>query len=78
MGGLGWKNPNPSLGTFCYSHRAMSIVVSNSTWFETLVSSPIYLNQSLQKLHIYIKFEGCKHTQILHEDVEYVVYAKIG
>ena len=42
--------------------------------------SPVttYLNQSLQILHIYIKIEGCKHTQILHEDVEYVVYAKIG
>ena len=42
--------------------------------------SPVttYLNQSLQKLHIYMKIEGCKHTQILHEAVEYVVYAKIG
>ena len=25
-----------------------------------------------------MKIEGCKHTEILHEAVEYVLYAKIG
>ena len=47
------------------------------------ISKPVstittYPNKSLQKVHIYIKIEGYKHTKILHEDVEYVLYAKIG
>ena len=37
-----------------------------------------YLKRSLQKVHIYIKNSGCKHTKILHGDIEYVHYAKIG
>ena len=47
------------------------------------ISKPVstvttYLKRSLQKVHIYIKNSGCKHTKILHEDIEYVNYAKIG
>ena len=47
------------------------------------ISKPVstittYPNKSLQKVHIYTKNKGGKHTQILHENVKYVLYAEIG
>ena len=64
-------------------HEAVEYVVYAKIGQDMHISKPVstvttYLKRSLQKVHIYIKNSGCKHTKILHGDIEYVDYAKIG